>query len=130
MVQTMKHILKKLCNNSPKHWSEKISDVMDTMNSTPNRTTGKSPYFVLHGYEPRLIADAAAESSLSIQDNCLDSNTKQRINEIVQKVDNHIIKENINTSHSNANCEDFLDGEAVLVRNFWKKNSFDSNFVG
>jgi len=89
------------------------------MNSTPNRTTGKSPYFVLHGYEPRLIADAAAESGILAQDNCLDSNTKQRINEIGQKVDNDIIKENIDSGRKIS--EDFRVGESVLVRNFWKK---------
>ncbi|MEL7196586.1 MAG: RNase H-like domain-containing protein, partial [Bacteroidota bacterium] len=52
--QKVLKLLKNLVTSDSTNWDLYLDDIETTINATPNRSTGESPHFILHGYAKRL----------------------------------------------------------------------------
>lgn len=51
--KTLSKRLRIYCKN-PSEWDEELKSIILTINSNINKTTKKSPFFLMHGFEPRM----------------------------------------------------------------------------
>ena len=61
-----KHVvdtIKKMIHNDPQDWHKKLPMVNFALNAAVNSTTGFSPYYLHHGYEPRLPHDLVYDTN-------------------------------------------------------------------
>ena len=62
--QEVETYLRIFCGDNPTAWSEKISHAEFTHNHRPHSVTGKSPFFLMMGFEPRALPSLLPESPL------------------------------------------------------------------
>ena len=65
--RTLMDSISMYCNSNQRNWSKVVPFIEFAFNSSINKSTGFSPFFALHGFEPTLPTDVAMK--LTIDDN-------------------------------------------------------------
>ncbi|KAL7873914.1 hypothetical protein SRHO_G00048840 [Serrasalmus rhombeus] len=55
--RTLHDLLRTLPQAEKKHWPHYLSQLVFAYNTTPHQTTGRTPYYLMFGYEPKLPID-------------------------------------------------------------------------
>lgn len=55
--QTLEHYLRSYCNYGQSDWASKLALAEFSYNNSVHDTTGKSPFYLLYGYEPRITVE-------------------------------------------------------------------------
>ncbi|KAL4082985.1 hypothetical protein QTP88_028331 [Uroleucon formosanum] len=111
-------------------WSDVLQIVLHAYNSAIHYSTGYSPFYLLHGYEPSSIFDTA------VIPNSLEHSVIEELNKL-QKVRNtipEILKkafenQKMNTDKNRSDI-DFKVGEQVLVKIPIRKHKFSDRYDG
>ncbi|KAL4107210.1 hypothetical protein QTP88_017593 [Uroleucon formosanum] len=111
-------------------WSDVLQIVLHAYNSAIHYSTGYSPFYLLHGYEPSSIFDIA------VIPNSLEHSVIEELNKL-QKVRNtipEILKkafenQKMNTDKNRSDI-DFIVGEQVLVKIPIRKHKFSDRYDG
>jgi hypothetical protein len=61
MHRTLNGILTKMCAGNPTNWDVYLHQALFSMNARVHSATGYSPFYLVHGVEPRLLGDDVPE---------------------------------------------------------------------
>ena len=112
------NLLRCLVGDSPGNWDLVLPQAEFAYNSSVNRSTGKSPFKIVHGYKPRKLTDLIplshhARVSVSAE------SFAQHIRELHEQICTHLNKSNESYKRQkdvHQRPQKFQEGEFVMVR--------------
>ena len=117
-----------LPESSKTKWKDELQRMVHAYNSTPCRSTGFSPFFLLFGREPRSSVDLLFEdlnvgpSRKGWKDYVREWQTgMKRAYQIASEVSRKVARRNKNQYDKRAGAAMLEEGDRVLVRNLWEK---------
>ncbi|KAL4135091.1 hypothetical protein QTP88_006747 [Uroleucon formosanum] len=127
-VEKQNQVIIDMMKRNNEKWSDVLQIVLHAYNSTIHYSTGYSPFYLLHGYEPSSIFDIA------VIPNSLEHSVIEELNKL-QKVRNtipEILKkafenQKMNTDKNRSDI-DFKVGEQVLVKTPIRKHKFSDRY--
>jgi hypothetical protein len=120
MVKILKPILRIKAQNNVNNWPEMLKYVMASKNSAISETTGRSAYYALYGFEPRMSIESEFQN--------VDKDALTRHEEIRQKTLESKAKQEKYYNRRNTSVMPFFVGDQVVVRKFGHVKALDTIF--
>jgi hypothetical protein len=121
-VRLFKPILRIKCHNNVDEWPKKLDFVMASLNSSTSNSTGHSPYYALHGFEPRTPIEAVSQYEE------VEAEAKKRFEAISERIAE---SKEVQQQQYNSNLTENLrlkPGDVVYVKKFRRENDLDVKF--
>lgn len=116
--------------NENEKWSDILQIVLHAYNSAIHYSTGYSPFYLLHGYEPKSIFDIVLIPN-SYEHSVIDElNKLQKVRDTIPHILQKAFENQKNQKDINKHDIDYKIGEKVLVKIPIRKNKFSNRFDG
>jgi hypothetical protein len=117
MVRLIKPLLRIKAQNDSAKWPFCLEDVMASRNSAKSASTGVSPFFALHGYEPVINVEAEYRS--------VDPVAKERFDKIAKSIQESKEAQKLQYDKGSTKVPSLAPNDKVLVRKFGYRSALD-----
>lgn len=116
--------------NDKEKWTDILQIVLHAYNSTIHFSTGYSPFYLLHGYEPKSIFDIVLIPNTYEHSVIDELNKLQKVRDTIPQILQKAFKNQKDSRDKNKYDIDYKVGEKVLVKIPIRKNKFSNRYDG